>query len=387
MLLSTLVSLLALTPSISAAFIHPGLLSTEADFTRIISKVNSKTTPWYTGWQRVVSHATLTHSPRPHSTVYRGNGSPQNYADLYRDAATAYALSIYWKVTGNATYGTAAGNILDAWSSTLTAIYGSSDRFLASGIYGYQLANAAEILRAYSGWKGLDATIALLRNVFYPMNHDFLVNHNGAKVNHYWANWDLANLLTMQATGILSDNRTMYDEAITYFKTGAGNGALTKAIWITYSEAGSGKKLGQGQEAGRDQGHSTLDFALLGQLAQQSWSQGDDLFGLNDSLILAGAEYVAKYNLGHDVPYTTYKSDVTQPVISNASRGSVRPMWELLYAHYGSLKGLNASWSKAYRDLVVSDGSGAEGGGGDYGPNSGGYDQLGFGTLLFRLDA
>jgi len=102
---------------------------------------------------------------------------------------------------------------------------------------------------------------------------------------------------------------------------------------------------------------------------------------------LSSAEYVAKYNLGHDVPYTTYKSDVTQPVISNVARGNVRPMWELLYAHYGSLKGLNASWSKAYRDLVVSDGSGAEGGGGDYGPNSGGYDQLGFGTLLFRLDA
>lgn len=288
MLLPTLVGLLALTSSISAAFVHPGLLSTEADFTRIISKVESKTTPWYTGWQKVVSHATPTYSARPQSTIYRGAGYPQNYADLYHDASVAYALSIYWKVTGNATYGTAAGKILDAWSSTLTAIYGDADRFLASGLYGYQLANAAEILRAYSGWKGLDATITMLRNVFYPMNHNFLVNHNNAKVNHYWANWDLANLLTMQAIGILSDNQTMYDEAVTYFKTGAGNGALAHAIWITYSEAGSGKKLGQGQEAGRDQGHSMLDFALLGQLAQQSWSQGDDLFGLSDNLILAG---------------------------------------------------------------------------------------------------
>ena len=99
------------------------------------------------------------------------------------------------------------------------------------------------------------------------------------------------------------------------------------------------------------------------------------------------AEYLAKYNLGHDVPYTTYRSYVTQPVISDSGRGNVRPMWELLYAHYSGLKGLNASWSKAYRDLTVSDGGGAEGGGGNYGPDSGGYDQLGFGTLLFRLDA
>lgn len=105
------------------------------------------------------------------------------------------------------------------------------------------------------------------------------------------------------------------------------------------------------------------------------------------NLIDDRAEYVAKYNLGYDVPYTTYtNSDVTQTVISNNSRGNIRPIWELLYAHYGVLDGLNASWSEQYRDLVVSDGSGAEGGGGDYGTTSGGFDQLGHGTLLYRLD-
>lgn len=98
------------------------------------------------------------------------------------------------------------------------------------------------------------------------------------------------------------------------------------------------------------------------------------------------AEYVAKYNLGYDVPYTTYtNSDVTQTVISSSSRGNIRPMWELLYNHYGVLKRLNVTYTKQYRDLVVNNGSGAEGGGGDYGPNSGGYDQLGFGTLMYTL--
>lgn len=99
------------------------------------------------------------------------------------------------------------------------------------------------------------------------------------------------------------------------------------------------------------------------------------------------AEYAAKYNLGNDVPYTTYvNSDVTQDVISDASRGNIRPAWELIYNHYGVLKGLDASWSQQYRDLVVDNGGGAEGGGGDYGTGSGGYDQLGFGTLLYRLE-
>ena len=61
-------------------------------------------------------------------------------------------------------------------------------------------------------------------------------------------------------------------------------------------------------------------------------------------------------------------------------------MGELLYAHYSSLKGLNASWTGAYRDYVLDQSGGAEGGGGDYGTNSGGYDQLGFGTILYRLE-
>lgn len=92
----------------------------------------------------------------------------------------------------------------------------------------------------------------------------------------------------MHSIGVVSDNQTMIDEAITYFKTGAGMGAINNAIWTTHEEEGSGKILGQGQEAGRDQGHSMLDFALLGTLAQQGYNQGEDLFALNDSLILAG---------------------------------------------------------------------------------------------------
>jgi hypothetical protein len=40
-----------------------------------------------------------------------------------------------------------------------------------------------------------------------------------------------------------------------------------------------------------------------------------------------------------------------------------------------------------YRDLVVSDGGGAEGGSGDFKANSGGYHQLGWGTLLYTLEA
>lgn len=97
------------------------------------------------------------------------------------------------------------------------------------------------------------------------------------------------------------------------------------------------------------------------------------------------AEYVGKYNVGYDVPYTLYESyQGNQTVIPNSSRGAVRPGFELLSAHYGQLKGLNSSWTDAYRDWVNANTTdGVEGGGGNYGSTSGGFDGLGFGSLLY----
>lgn len=99
------------------------------------------------------------------------------------------------------------------------------------------------------------------------------------------------------------------------------------------------------------------------------------------------AEYVAKYNVGDEVPYTLYQSfEGNQTVISNYSRGTVRPGFELLSAHYGQTKGLDSSWTDAYRDLVNANSTdGVEGGGGNYGSTSGGFDVLGFGSLLYRI--
>jgi hypothetical protein len=88
---------------------------------------------------------------------------------------------------------------------------------------------------------------------------------------------------------------------------------------------------------------------------------------------------VAKYNLGYDVPYQPYKnSDVAQPEIAPAGRGTARPCWEMIYNHYVKRRGLAAPYCKEYAEKLRP-----EGGGGDYGTTSGGFDQLGFGTLAF----
>ncbi|KAI5777585.1 chondroitin AC/alginate lyase [Geopyxis carbonaria] len=370
--------------SAAAAYVHPGLLHTASDFTRIISKLSTSTSPWVEGYAKLTanSHASPTWVARPQATVYRGTGSPENYPILYGDLAAAYALGLRWKISGNATFAAAAAAIVDAWSGTLVKIDGTSDKFLAAGLYGYQLANAVELLRGYSAWTGLAAAQALLRDVFYPMNNDFLVNHNGAAIDHYWSNWDLCNMLSQISIGIVTDNTTMTNAAISYFHTGLGNGALSKTVWQLYPD--ESPPLGQLQESGRDQGHTMLSVGMLTIFAQTAYNQGTDLFGTDDNRILKGAEYAAKYNLGNDVPYTTYtNSDVTQTVVANASRGDNRPIWELTYNHYAKVKGLETPGTALYAERVRTAGGGAEGGGGDYGPNSGGYDQLGYGTLMF----
>ena len=95
-------------------------------------------------------------------------------------------------------------------------------------------------------------------------------------------------MASAMAFGVYTDNTTLFDFVVEYFKSGTGNGAINNAITNLVLEPGTGVTMGQPQEAGRDQGHTSLDFQLLGVIAQQAWNQGVDLYGYNNSRILQG---------------------------------------------------------------------------------------------------
>ena len=95
-------------------------------------------------------------------------------------------------------------------------------------------------------------------------------------------------MTSIHAIGVVADDESLVNEAVDYFKAGNGNGAIEKAIWKLHTEEGSGKILGQNQEAGRDQGHALLVMGLLGAFAQQNYNQDNDIFGYLDNRILAG---------------------------------------------------------------------------------------------------
>ncbi|QSZ37509.1 hypothetical protein DSL72_008607 [Monilinia vaccinii-corymbosi] len=371
------------------AFIHPGLLVSNTDITRIKSKLALKLDPWQSSWNRLISiqYGQPSYKPNAVPVVYRNS----NTALLWHDAAAAFNLGLRWKVEGDAQHAEAAAAILTAWGEKFQNFENVDDQFLTAGLQGYQLANAAELIRDYAPFakNGLAIFNSMFERIFLTKNMIFL-NHQIPSAHnhkHFFANWELGNIASVMAFGVLTENSTLFDFAVDYFKTGSGNGGINNCISNLVQEPGTGKILGQPQESGRDQGHTGMDFQLLGVIAQQAWNQGEDLYAFNNSRILQGAEYYARYNLGNDVPFVPYTNGiVSYTVISGASRGAFRPTWELLYAHYAQIKGLDASWIQKYRNYTVNAMRGYEGGAGSWGEGSGHYDGFGWGSLLHRLD-
>lgn len=281
-------------------FAHPGALHTNQDIQRIKKYVKAESQPWFRAWQHLESTtlAQTTWLPKPHEILVRGTNATwqptpaQNYGDAYRDAHSAYQLTLRWLIGGNTSYADHAVQILNGWGSTLRDINGTEDKFLAAGLYGYQFANAAELLRVYPGWSKADQTMFgdMLNDVFAKYNFEFLEHHN-YKTNFYYANWDLCNIASLQAIGIFNDNQTMYEYAVHYWQYGLPdssvvvNGALPYFSIANFTED-SGKQLMQIQASGRDQGHATLCIALLGVIGQQGWNQGVDLFSTYQNEIL-----------------------------------------------------------------------------------------------------
>lgn len=366
------------TTSTARTFVHPGMLHTQADLDRMRTKVAAGAQPWLAGWNVLTSSSMsqLGQKPNAQTTITRSS-TTNNTSILYTDIARTYQSALRWLISGDTNYADQAVLFLNAWAYKLTAIDGDTNAALAAGIYGYQFANAAELMRGYSGYAAVDFQQfqTMMVNVFYKINHDFLLNHFGTNIFHYWANWDQCNLASMLAIGILCDDESIYNEAMSYFQAGGGNGASINAVY--YLHPGY---MGQWQESGRDQGHCTLGAGLAACFMEMAWNQGDDMYGYNANRFLAGAEYVARSNLAdangnyYTMPYTTYQNkDTTQSVFSTASQPNLRPVWEMIYNHYVNRVGLDAPWVAAMAAKLR--------------PESAAYgDQLGLGTLTFTRD-
>lgn len=352
------------------AFVHPGGLHNQADLDRMKTQVAAGAHPWIDDWNVLItdSKAQNTYTAAPSANL----GSNRQRASA--DAHAAYLNTIRWYISGDTSYADCAVRICNAWSSTVNQVPTGTDIPGLSGIPIFEFAMVGELLRIYPGWSSSDFTRfkSMMTTYLYPVCHDFLTNHNGACITNYWANWDACNIGAVLAIGVLCDDTAKYNEAVTYFQSGAGAGSIMNAVYFLHSSV-----LGQWQESGRDQEHAQLGVGLLGCVCEIAWKQGADLYGYSSNRFLAGAEYVALTNLSRYVPYTTYNNcqNANQDWVSINGRGRLddRPVWELLYNHYVVRKGLSAPNVTAMAKLMR--------------PEHGSADHFGYGTLTFTLNA
>ena len=372
--------------------LHKGALHTQDDFDRV--KENAEKDPWKTGLEilRTNRHAQLEYVPNPQESIKRGVSGDENYSIAMNDVAAAYQLGLRFRLGDGDAYGDKVIEILGGWADKCTLVTGNTNMALAFGLYGYEFAVAGEQIRDYWLKKdpiGFAAYQQWMVNVFYPGSHDFFVNHFGTPADHYWANWGLCNVASMMAVGILADRRDIYNEAVEHFQVGETNGRMTEAIIHVFD--GEHAHFAQWQESGRDAGHVLLCQGLMGTICQLTWNQGDDFFGYQDNLYLKACEYngcyfVAEQNVPFH-PYTReYKGNWGVAVdelnfIAERTGNKGGPIWALAYNHYAKIKGVDASkckYTKMGMEVCFP-----EGGGGNYGSNSGGFDHLGFGTLMY----
>lgn len=349
----------------SAAFVHPGLLHTAKDILRMREKVAAEQEPWISGYDRLRADRCSSAAWKlsgPLKTVTRDPLSASGNGQMVMDGNAAYQNALMWCITGQEAHAKKATEILDAWSATLKKMDGR-DVQLSAGLNGFKFVNAAELVRyTYTNWPPANVASCerLLKEVVYPPIKNFALHANG--------NWDAACVKTMMAIGVFCNDRTLFDRAVRYFRSGAGNGRLTNYV---FNEAG------QCQESGRDQQHTQLGLALLAEACEIAWNQGLDLYGEADNHLLKGFEYTARYNLGDDgvpfEPHTDTTGKYRHKKISPEGRYALRPIYEMAWNHYQNRRGIPAPFTRQAAEKLRPEGAAQ------------GSDHPGFGTLLFSL--
>ena len=402
-------------------FVHPGGLHTQADFDRAKAQIAAGNTTVKAAYQKLTSaaYAQAGVQTYPVETIVRG-GTGENYINAARGATMAYQNALRWKLSGNKSNANAAVRILMAWANTTKAISGTSDQCLAAGLYGYQFAQAAELMRDYEGWAAADfeAFQQWMLTIWYPKAIGFLRGRNGTWENtdkwwqapgHYWSNWGLCNALCVISIGILCDDVFIYNQGMSYFKydqcgtfrdprteVPIKNDGLTEflgnLVVTTYAselETGAYGLLGQMNESGRDTGHSAMALGLAVDIAKVGWSQGDDLFAYMGHRLAAGIEYVAAQTQDvENLPWVNYHyanngyyySDSRAWLMEGPALGAqTRPYWGTVIGLYEGVKGVRMPFSEeSYKNMGID--------GGGEGSTSGGYDHLGYSVLMNTRD-
>ncbi|WP_159017797.1 T9SS type A sorting domain-containing protein [Algibacter sp. L3A6] len=336
--------LFAVTFSVQAQFVHPGISHKLSDLDRMKYMVEAGIEPWATTFVNFSSHPRSQYNMAvdvdPAITTGYTDAS-QNW--FINDGVTAYNNAIMWYITGDSRHADKAIEVFNTWKGI---VRNEKSIPLDSGRV-WRIIEAAEIIEhTYNGWTESDIQ-AFKDMLVYPGYSNTTVPTaaiNSKDISFYWkiyngdparhGNQGLFAYRTMLAMAIFLDNEIMYDRALNYLKGEAhrpddlpypsgpsinSNQLVSCEYFDEFSQNGFESTVvdygfnevidnyiysnGQCQESSRDQAHGLAGVATITVMSEMAWNQGDDLYGHLSNRPLLGLEFYYRYNLSLNNSY------------------------------------------------------------------------------------
>jgi hypothetical protein len=363
--LSITASFLLIETNAQKVFVHPGILHSHASLNHIYEVAHKKTMPEFGSYKLLRDHPLSSSGYTmngPYKVISRDGEFAYTKTKMEQDFSAAYLNALMWIATKDDRHAKKSLEIMEAYADSLKLIPSTNDAPLLAGLEGMKIVNATEILKyTYNGISNyqLNKITHLITDIFLPVCDKFY--NRPAYTN---GNWGAIVTKMYISSAIFLNNEAMYKKAVGFYYNGNDNGTIRNYI---------SESTGQIQESGRDQGHCQLGIGAMATICEIGYNQGDDLYGALNNRLLKGFEYVAKYNLGNDVPFVEWK-DITGKYsnwtkISDIGRGNFIPIYEMAYNHYVLRKGLSMPYTFKVIEKIRPEGYDR--------------DQPAFGTLLF----
>jgi len=377
-----------ITPTLH--FHHPGGLSTLAELERVRAHIAAGEEPWASSFRKLQAspYAQRTYMARPVALVSKG----MSEANEIRDAVAAYTQALLWVLTGEEWHAEKAGQLIDAWSGTLTGFEGLN-WYLDPAWTAAPLAEAAEILHAtYPKWQGAPRLAQLFNDLFLPILHNRMA----------FGNREFAVCNALVAIGVFNEDRAAFYEGINHWLSYVpsyfyvkedGPTARPASYWLTspadefLARLDAGGSAAQGptwielartwksqgddhtalardsvdelwkhpgaylpgytpETGGRDLGHTENAFVSAVNVAEIAWHQGIDLYSVAAVRLAAFMETTAAIRLG-------------EPVSPSAYGGKVDPgngltaTYEVAYNHLHNISGFELPKTRELIERVV----------------------------------
>lgn len=383
-------------------FTHPGVMYSEAQLATMAADVgatgsNTRKTSWATllsrtasvGTNTGVAYSSLSWTPHPVPVVKRyqsGSFTDVGDLDLITDGVAALVHALIWRATGTRANGSKACTILNAWSSTVTAILNgypesatvAADGKLLAGWTASLLAQAGEIM-AYSGWTAGAGETALddvnLRRVLTDIWQPILTPVEPIGQH----NWYGAVINGAMQTAVFCEDRNAFDQACTWWRqvirtvfwmpgdtnqilamaasTPPATGlpevpdgsrynvpTVTRASILAYWQNPTSWPDGLSGELGRDFHHNAMIFALFAYAAETAYHQNVDLWAEAETRIATATELFA--GVLRDIYVSGMSTPTVWPFSKTATTNSFttstqRSTFELIYMALHDRRGVS----------------------------------------------